>query len=463
MDLIGGLHDNLSLHVLKPFERLHRSSRSATRPTQQAFANGLRFRREAAAWDEQRCTDWILKRLREVVRHAYAETVYYRELFDRVGFDPQADFSFADYAQLPVLRREDVHEAGAQLLSAAVPKEQISKDATGGSTGVPTEFWLGPNERGWRDSGMERFFEILGVREGSRTALLWGHHLDPKRTDTLRERYQTFVANQRWFDSMRLSPATLDAYHRELERFRPACIIAYASALGHLAEHILANNYKPSYPTRCSITGGEKLWSRHRRLIEEAFGRPVHERYGSRDAHCMGVQLRPKESLEYTLDWANVLVEPQTTTPESPILVTKLQADAMPMLRYEVGDVGMFAPGSRPGHPTFVLPDVMGRALDRILLPSGDWIAGQQLPHLLKDFPVREFLFLQRADHSVELQLVPQQGFDDANLRHIRDTLAANLPGLQIEIELKESVVRTKSNKWRPVISEVKPDSQVFV
>jgi len=37
------------------------------------------------------------------------------------------------------------------------------------------------------------------------------------------------------------------------------------------------------------------------------------------------------------------------------------------------------------------------------------------------------------------------------------------LPGLQIEIELKESVVRTKSNKWRPVISEVKLDSQVFV
>jgi phenylacetate-CoA ligase len=262
---------------------------------------------------------------------------------------------------------------------------------------------------------------------------------------------------------MRLSPAILDEYHRELERFRPACIIAYASALGHLAEHILANNYKPSYPTRCSITGGEKLWSRHRRLIEEAFGRPVHERYGSRDAHCIGVQLRPQQSLEYTLDWANVLVEPQTSAAESPILVTKLQADVMPMLRYEIGDVGNFSARSQPGHPTFVLPDVIGRALDRIFMPNGDWIAGQQLPHLLKDFPVREFQFLQRADHSVQLQLVPQQGFDDASLRSIRDTLTANLPGLQIEIELKESVVRTKSNKWRPVISEVKLDSQVFV
>ena len=463
MDLIGGLHDNLSLHVLKPFERLQRSSRSATRLTQQAFNDGLRFRREAANWDEERRRGWVLKRLREIARRAYAETVYYRELFDRAGFDPRVDFSFDDYAQLPVLTREDVHAAGSNLLSPVVSPDQRQKDATGGSTGVPTEIWVGPNERGWRDSGMEHFFEILGVPEGSRTALFWGHHLDPKRTDTLRERYQAFVANQRWFDSMRLSPAILDAYHQEMERFRPAGIVAYASALGYLAEHILANNYKPSYPTTCLVTGGEKLWSRHRRLIEEAFGRPVHERYGSRDAHCIGVQLRPEESLEYTVDWVNVLVEPQTSSAESPILVTKLQADVMPMLRYEIGDVGSFSAESRPGHPIFVLLDVMGRAVDRILMPNGDWIAGQQLPHLLKDFPVREFQFLQRADHSVQLQIVPQQGFDEASLRSIRDTLSANLPGLQIEIELKESVVRTKSNKWRPVISEVKLDSQVFV
>lgn len=463
MDLIGGLHDNLSLHVLMPFSRLQRASRPATRPTQHAFNEGLRFRRAAANWDLDQRRQWILNRLRETVRRAYEETVYYRELFDQNGFDPHFDFSFDDFARLPVLTREQLNSSGQKLLSSAVPRDQLRKDSTGGSTGVPTEFWLGPNERGWRDSGMERFFEMLGVPEGSRTALFWGHHLDPKKTDTFRERYQAFVSNTRWFDSLRLSSETLDKYHHDMERFRPACIIAYASALGHLAEHVLAHNYKPSYPTRCFITGAEKLWSRHRRLIEEAFGRRVHERYGSRDAGCIGVQLDPDHSLEYTVDWANTLIEPQSLQPESPILVTKLQGDGMPMLRYQLGDVARFPDGSRPGHPAFVLPDVMGRVVDRIFLPNGTWIVGQQVPHLLKDFPVREFLFLQREDHSVQLQIVPQKDFDDQSLRRIRDTLAANLPGLQIEIELKESVVRTKSNKWRPVISEVKTDSRVFV
>jgi phenylacetate-CoA ligase len=455
MNLIGGIHDNLSLHVLMPFSRLRRSARGTTRPAQQAFNEGRRFRREAVAWDYEQRTAWILERLRTTVRTAYEETVFYRERFDRCEFDPYADFDFDDFGRLPVLTRADVHEAGRKLLASSVPADQLRKDSTGGSTGTPTEIWLGPNERGWRDSGMERFFEVLGVPEGSRTALFWGHHLDPKATDSLRNRYQAFVSNVRWFDCFRLSPEILDEYHHELERFRPICIIAYASALGHLAEHILARNYKPNYPTRCLITGGEKLWSRHRHLIEQAFGVPVHERYGSRDAGCVGVQLKPAKALDFTIDWPNTLVEPELPQAESPILITKLQADAMPMIRYRIDDVGRFLPGSKPGHPTFVLPEVMGRVIDGISLPDGGWIHGIEFPHLLKDYPVREFLLLQRKDYSVELQIVPQKEFDDRNLEDIQQILTANLRGLTIRIELKESVVRTKSNKWRPVISEL--------
>ncbi|MFZ0063643.1 MAG: hypothetical protein WAL47_16545 [Pyrinomonadaceae bacterium] len=463
MDLIGGIHDTLSLHVLMPFSRLQRSTRPSTRPTQQAFYDGIRFRREAGAWDNEKRTRWMLDRLRTIVRRAYEETVFYKELFDETHFDPYADFDFRDFSKLPVLTREHIQEAGPNLLASSVPADQIRRDSTGGSTGVPVKLWSGPRERGWRDSGMEHFFETLGVPEGSRAALLWGHHLDPQATDSFRDRYKAFVSNVRWFDSLRLSSQTLDEYHRELERFRPACIIAYASTLGHLAEHILARNYKPSYPTRCSITGGEKLWSRHRRLIEEAFGRPVHERYGSRDAGCVGVQLDPANNFDYTVDWAQMLVEPERPQSDSPILITKLQADAMPMLRYSIGDSGHFLASSKPGHPTFVLPDVMGREVDRISLPGGRWVTGLEVPHLLKDYPVREFLFLQREDHSVELQIVPQRDFDESSLRRIQEILTANLPGLQIQIELRESVVRTKSNKWRPVISEVKSNSEAFV
>jgi phenylacetate-coenzyme A ligase PaaK-like adenylate-forming protein len=127
------------------------------------------------------------------------------------------------------------------------------------------------------------------------------------------------------------------------------------------------------------------------------------------------------------------------------------------MLRYRVGDVGRFPAGSRPGHPAFVLQEVLGRESARLWLPDGRWVEGLQLPHMLKDYPVREFMFIQRPDYTVELRVVPKSGFADDARRGISAAVAANLPGLKLEIVLVDSIPRTRANKWRPVVSEVTP------
>ena len=155
------------------------------------------------------------------------------------------------------------------------------------------------------------------------------------------------------------------------------------------------------------------------------------------------------------MDWANTLVEPETGERDASILITKLHADAMPMIRYRVGDVGRFKPGSLPGRPAFQLNEVVGRDVDRIWLPDGRWITGLQIPHMMKDYPVREYMFIQRPDYSVEIRIAPRNGFsEDANER-ILATVQANLPGLRISTLIVEEVPRTRANKWRPVISEV--------
>jgi phenylacetate-CoA ligase len=455
-EFLSRIHDSVSLKVLKPWSRLQRLVRPSTRAVVREFYRGLQFRRQTLGWSEDQKQAWMLNALRATVVAAYENTDFYRDRFDEIGFDPTRAFSFEEFAQLPILTREQVQAGGARLISRSLRADQMRKDATGGSTGVPTEFWLGPAERGWSDSGMEYFFERLGVPEGSRTALLWGHHLDPGAGDSFRERYQAFVSNVRWFDCLRLSKQTLEEYHQEFQRYRPACIIAYASALAQLAEYIREKDYTPNYPTKCFVTGAEKLWPRHRALVEDTFQRPVHERYGGRDSRCLGMQLDPKGSGDFTLDWANTLVEPETTGSEGPILITKLHADAMPMIRYRVGDVGRFPKDSRPGHPTFFLHEVKGRMIDRICMPDGRWVSGMEIPHLLKDYPIREFVLWQRADYSVELQIVPQPVFDEASQRSISDILRTNLPGLDVKIVLVEEILRREANKWRPVISEVK-------
>lgn len=453
--MTGPARDFLSGKILVPLSGLRGFLRASTRRAASARRAGLRFRFTATNWGEEERREWILRRLRFTLRRAARETVYYQKLFQKIGFDPEADFGFEEFARLPVLEREQVFEAGRELVSRAVPEGQLRRDATGGSSGRPTEVWLGPEERGWGASGIEFFMRRISVPPGTRTAYLWGHHLDPVTQDSWRERYRSFESNSLWLDCFRMSPEILEGYHRKLLDWRPACVVAYASALGSFADYLHEKGYEPNYPTRAFVTGAEKLLPNHRELVENIFGKPVHERYGSRDVGGIAMQLAPAETLDYTVDWANVLLEPETGEEAADILVTKLHADGMPMIRYRVGDVGKFPMGSVPGHPAFMLREILGRTMDRIWLRDGRWISGSQFPHMLKDYPVREFMFLQKADYSVELKVVPKSGFGAGSREKILATVGANLPGLDVHLLEVESIPRTRAHKLRPVVSEV--------
>lgn len=447
----------LTKNLFVPLSHFRRRRREDMSPTFAAYEAGLQFRREAKTWSDAQKSEWILDRLRFVVRRAARETVYYQKLFAAINFDAEADFTFNDFAGLPVLERADIHEAQENLISRNVAPEQLQRDATGGSTGTPTTIWLGAEERGWKESGLDFSMESVGVPIGARFAYFWGHHLDPQASDKWRDRLRSLATNIRYFDCFRLSPEIFRKYHLEFENYAPDCIVAYASALGHFAEFLRDNNIRPqNYPRICFVTGAEKLFPEHRKIIEEVFDKPVHERYGGRDFGVAAIQTNLTENLDFEIDWAWTFVEPETGAENSPILVTKLQADAMPLIRYRVGDVGKFPLGSKSGHPSFYLREVVGRELDRIWLPDGRWIHGIELPHLLKDYAVREFVFVQAADYSVELQIVPKDDFSEDDRQEIRQTIASNLKNLTTNVKLVKQIPRTRANKWRPVISEVK-------
>jgi phenylacetate-CoA ligase len=449
--LLASAHDLAARALLQPLQQVERRLRPGARPALRAFEAGLAFRGGAADWSLDRRRDWVLARLRETARRACAESPFYRERFRAAGIDPRADFAFDDFARLAPLTREDVRVHAAALVSRAVAPAQLRRDATGGSTGAPTEIWLGPEERGWQESGNEHYMRRLGLPRGSRTAYLWGHHLDPVARDGWRERVRDFADNVRWLDCFRLSPAVLAGYHEALERQRPARLVAYAGALATLAEEVLARGWRPGYPTRCCVTGAERLAPWQRALVRAAFGRPVHARYGSRDAGLVAFQVDAEGG--YEVDWANTLVEPLGPGPVAPLLLTKLHADGMPMLRYRVGDLGQFPPGSRPGHPVFTLDDVLGRELDRVWLGDGRWVHGIEFPHLMKDHPVREFQLVQRADLSVDVHVVPGAGFGPGQAQQILAVLTDNLPGLPLRLEVVETIARTPAGKLRPVVS----------
>jgi phenylacetate-CoA ligase len=437
---------------------LRRFARADMRPVYSHYRSGLQFRRNSVDWNEEQKNDWLLQVLRNRIRYAAKTTPYYGDLFSSVGFDLNDDFGFDDFSKLPILDREKISEAGDALISSGVKREQRIRDSTGGSTGAPTHIWKGPLEIGWLESGIEFAFERLGVRRSARIAFFWGHHLDPVMSDSFGARLRSYLLNQRYFDCFRLSPEVFADYHHKFEEYAPDCIVAYATALGHFAEYLAAAGIKPrNYPKTCFVTGAEKLLPKHRDAVEQVFGpnRPVYERYGGRDFGAIATQFEPKRSLAFDVDWTWALVEPETNDPLSPVLVTKLHADAMPLIRYRVGDIARWPSGSSSGNPAHRIEEVIGREVDRVWLKDGSWVHGNEVPHLLKDFPVREFSLVQEKDYQVQLSLVPRDGFGNEHVAKIKKALSLNLVDLKVDVIIVDNVQRTRSNKWRPVSTKV--------
>ena len=453
--LTGGAREFSSRFLLLPVLHTARLGRKSTRDSERSFLEGLRVRRQQTAWSEEQRREWIIGQLRDTVRYAASETSYYADLFRRIGFDPRRDFSFDEFAALPVLERSSLRDEARRMLAASVPDAVVRRDSSGGSTGAPVHYVTGPMERGWSTSASETFMRRVGLPEGTRIALLWAHHLDPLDRSAFADRARDWIQNVRWYDCLRLDPERLLTYHRDMERFQPDGIIAYAGALAALAETLHARGIRPSYARRALVTGAEKLWPHQRRVVEQIFTAPLSERYGSRDVGSIGFQLRPRESLAFTVDWANLLVEPETDSPDSPILVTKLHADAQPMIRYRIGDVAKFPAGARPGHPCFTLEEIIGRQADRIWTPNGRWVHGLGVPHLMKDYPLEAYQLVQQADYSVELRIVPRPEFSDVHRSSIVGILRANLgEALAIRVEVVDEIDRP-AGKWRPVVSHV--------
>lgn len=451
------VHDLFSRYVGIPLADCQRALRPSERNRLLSARRGLQFRVQALGWSQPEKEQWILRQLRHVVRNAARDTAYYEALFKRIGFNYESEFGFEEFARIPVLEKEDIAKAGAELIHRSMPAAQLRPDSSGGSTGEPVRIWVGPEESGWRTSSQEFFYRRLGIAPGSRMAYLWGHHLDPIGKDSVRQRVSNFIHNLRWFDCFRMSPEVLRAYHDEMEGYRPDCIVAYASALAAFAEFLAQRRITPSYPRQCIVTGAEKLFDSQREVAERVFNKPIYEGYGSRDVGGMAFQCEIPQSTDFVVDWSNNLLEPEFKQAEAPILVTKLHADGMPMLRYRIGDVGAFPDGSRCGHPVFRLHTVLGRAVERIWLRDGHFINGIQFPHMLKDYPVREFMVIQKEDYSVEVQIVPGAAFSQESSSSILATIQRSLPGLFVELVLVESIQKTQANKWRPVVTRVGP------
>ncbi len=397
-----------------------------------------------------------LDRLRSLLRHAGRHVPYYRELFTDIGFDPEAIDSVAALADLPILDKTKIRAAGERMISEALDRSTLRKNASGGSTGAPLQFYQGEDYDREAMLTAPLFDQWTGWKRGEPVCLLWGAPTDLARYRKGRQRLRNWLQNRFLVDAFDVDDGKLEQAVATIRKRKPVLIVAYASAAYLVARHMQRHDVELDHPPRGVLCSAEVLWPHYRELIEARFGCKAYNRYGSREVGMIGMEC------EHGTMHANdtgIIVEVENPDEKGVghLLVTQLDNLAFPFVRYRIGDMGAVGNTECPcGRALSSISDLTGRVGDYIVDPGGRIIHGEWFTHLFYDVKgVALFTFRQTAMSQYIFEVQKDKGFNEGEFGHAIKGAREKLgPKADVKVEFVERFESTPSGKHRFVINE---------
>jgi len=406
-------------------------------------------------------------RLNALLTHALAHSPWHARRIVDAGLAPAVRAgacTLADLASLPPMTREDAQRHREEIVWHAMPGG-AHRYNTGGSSGEPLIFYFGRDRQAADAAARLRARGWWDVAPGDREAYLWGAPVELSRQDRIK-RWRDGLVNHRIFSAFDMSAPRMRAYLEALQRWRPASLYGYASSVALFAAHVNATRRgaAPVLPSlRVVCTTGEPLYPDQRAAIETAFGVPVANEFGSRDAGFIAHQA-PGGSLLQTAEQQILEVLDEHGRPCAPgvageAVITGLASDAQPFIRYRTGDVVSIADARDPaGRGLPVLSTVAGRQTDFIVREDGSVMHALAVIYVLRAVEgLRQFKCEQLSTRDFRVQLVPGPAWGAEARQQVIDGLRHRLgENTRIELQEVEQIPAERSGKHRYVVSHVK-------
>ncbi len=403
------------------------------------------------------------KDLRSLAEHAIATVPFWQERFAQAGLQPLELSQPKDLQVLPLLTKADLRDQGDHLLSSAYTKNRLRRHSTSGSTGVSVVTYRDEACQQVKRAATLRSDEWSGWRLGERVACVWGN---PDVRIDWKGRLRNAILDRRYLhlDTLKMTDADIARFVAAMERTPPSLLFGHAHSLYLLARFIEQNAPATKIRPRGIISTCMVLHDFERTMIEQAFGCPVTNRYGCEEVSLIASQCERHRGLHVNADciYLEIIDEHGAACPPGQpgrIIVTDLTNRAMPMFRYEVGDMASWAAEECPcGRTLPLLEKLAGRTADYVVTRQGEYISGisltenfaQQIPGLAQLQIVQEDV-----DRFV-YNVVRGPDFDDLSMVRIAE-LTKTLFGdsARYECRFADKIAQEPSGKYRFCISKV--------
>lgn len=354
-------------------------------------------------WDALGRTIDVELARQNLVRYAMTHTAFYKNFYERAGFKIEDIGTDGWFERLPILTKAHLRENFEDM---TVPdlKQFRKVSTTGGSTGEPTK--TGYDGRAVEEVYPWRLQEAYGVHPWDDHAYVW--------RDTRKSWKAKLLNDLMWWptrhiklDATFITPEAIEKFIKKFNRVKPKMLQGYVGAITQVAQYVVDHKLKVHAPKMVWSTSAP-LSPIQRKLLEEAFGSPVCDQYGSCEIRWIAQEEPGKPGLRVNTEhvYLEYVDDQNKTVPMGEYgttLLTNLEDYVFPMIRYANGDRGRYIEEGR-------IDSVKGRVSESFVLPSGKTINGEYLTTIFDATPelVKGFRCVQHKDASITIEYIPR-------------------------------------------------------
>ena len=304
-------------------------------------------------------------RLRRMLSVAYTLSPLYRERLDEVGWPA---ISPEVFRRLRPLDRGDLERLSLKVSRRRVAGLWRTSGGTGGSAvTVPFD----RRAYGWYVAGTTRGLGWWGADLSRRGVLLLGRSARSPLTAAAAW-VKDFALNWRRVTIDESFEDRLDVAIERIDAWQPAFLYGYPSAVFRVARRLQERRVAVKRTPLVVVLTGEPVYGFQRETIEAVFGCRVAREYGSGELGCAAFEC-PAGRLHVSAD--SVFLECEANGAgggAGRLLATHLRNTALPLIRYDTGDLGEVESTPCPCGRGLPVVNVLGRSGGRVARAGGD-------------------------------------------------------------------------------------------
>jgi len=400
-------------------------------------------------------------RLINILNYVYENNTFYNNRLKDANIHPLDIKCYEDIRNIPITTKEDIRNAKDDIISRGYEKLNLIMYKTGGSTGTSLKGYITEECSELRNSCTIRHDRWSGWDVGDSVGAVWGNIIKKTTLKEIAKEY--FLTKYIFLDTMNVNESTVIEFANKWQTVKPTLLFGHAHSLYLLAQYVYDLNLSVIKP-RGVISSSMTLMDYERKIIENVFGAQVYNRYGCEELGLIASECEEHEGMHLNIEHLYIEIikdngDAASYGEEGNIVVTDLLNKAMPIIRYKVGDIGIFSEKKCAcGRGLPMMSKVIGRTADYLKKMDGSKISGISLiENTLTIIPgIKQMQIIQKSYEHIQIRLVVNSQYSEESETRLISYFSKLFDDKSIiQIQHVENIETSKSGKYRFSICEI--------